>query len=108
MVPRWPAAAAIGQAMADLESDERLTMATRVLGGTRLAKLAGLQLAHFGEFDFATVARAEGLRELHRRHDEVFRQRSKLDAAAIDKALDEIVGWVISSKVVADERRLAH
>jgi hypothetical protein len=104
------AAAAIGQAMGDLESDERLTMATKTLGGHRLAKVAALQLAHFGEFDFAAVARVEGLRELHRRHDVTFQEQSRLDAATIDRGLREILDWVIgiADKVVADERRLAH
>ena len=65
-----------------------------------------------GEIDFAGVARAEGKRELHRRHGVTFRQHygANLDEANLDAALDEIIGWAltIAEKVVADERALAH
>jgi hypothetical protein len=103
------AAAALGQGLADCETGGTMTAATKALGSVRLARVAALQLAHFGEFDFATVARAEGLRELHRRHDGVFREH-KVDGATVGRGLDEIVGWVldISAKVVADERAMTH
>jgi hypothetical protein len=103
------AAAALGQGLADCEGGGTMTKATKMLGSVRLAKVAALQLAHYAEFDFATLARQEGLRELHRRHDGVFRE-AKLDDAMIERGLSEIVGWVIgiSAKVCADERALAH
>jgi hypothetical protein len=106
------AAAAIGQALADSEAGGSMTPATKMLGGSRLARVAELQLAHFGEFDFAAVARVEGKRELHRRHDAIFRQHygAGLDMAKIDMALGEILDWVIgiADRVVADERAISH
>jgi hypothetical protein len=103
------AAAALGQGLADCETGGTMTAATKALGSVRLARVAALQLAHFGEFDFAAVARAEGLRELHRRHGGVFRE-ARLGDAMIAKGLDEILTWVldISAKVCAGERAMTH
>jgi hypothetical protein len=103
------AAAAIGAGLADCEGGGGLSVATKALGSMRLAKLAALHLAHYGEFDFAALAYREGLRELHRRHGDVFRE-AKLDDAMIDRGLREILDWVVSiaDKVVADERAMMH
>jgi hypothetical protein len=94
------------------EAGGRLTPATRTLGGECIGRVCELQLAMLGEIDFGTVARQEGKRVLHQRHSAAFRQHygADLDEAALDAALDEIVGWVISiaERVVADELERAH
>src|SRR6516165_4979118 len=59
------AAAAIGHGLADFEANGQLAPATKMLGGELLARVCELQLAHWGEFDFAIVARTEGKRTLH-------------------------------------------
>jgi hypothetical protein len=92
----------------DFEAGGRLTPATRMLGGERIGLLCELQLAHLGEFDFATTVRREGKRVLHQRHGAAFRQHYGVDLP--EAALDEIIGWLLAivQKVVADERALAH
>jgi hypothetical protein len=101
------AAAVIGRAMVDFEAGGQLTSATRASGGERLARVARLQLDTFGEIDFAAVARAQGKRELWKRHGATLRG---LDEVKLDVAFNEIIGWVlgIADKVVADERARAH
>jgi hypothetical protein len=102
------AAAAISVGLADYEANGLLGPTTRSLAGETLAKVAMLQLHHFGEIDFAAVA-LEARRELHRRHDLTFR-RAGLDAARIEAAFDQLIGWVldIAGKVVADEQARMH
>ena len=104
------AAAAIGPGLADFEANGQLAPATKMLGGELLARVCELQLAHWGEFDFAIVARTEGKRTLHQRNDATFREHygASLDVAKVDKALDEILDWVIgiANKVTAMERAL--
>jgi hypothetical protein len=70
-----------------------------------------LQLGHNG-CDFAAIARTEGRRELWKRNDAAFREHygASFDEAMIDRALDDLIGHVLSitSKVVADERARAN
>jgi hypothetical protein len=104
------AAVVIGQGILDFEVGGALGPRTRAEGGECLARVCKLQLEHFGEIDFAVVARREGKRVLHQRHDATLQAHLRLSAAATDAALDQIIGWVlnITDKVVADERALAH
>lgn len=106
------AAAAIGRAVADYAASGQLAPATKALGGESLARVTMLQLAHSGgDTDFAAVARREGRRVLHQRHDATFRAYgAHLDAATIDRVLGDFIDWVlvISNKVVADERARAN
>jgi hypothetical protein len=84
---------------------------TRQLAGERFAKVCMMQLEHFNE-DFGSVARREGRAELWRRNDAAFRTHygQAFNATAIDRAFDELLDHVltITSKVVADERAMAH
>jgi hypothetical protein len=83
------------------------------LSGERFAEMCLFQLGNpGGERAFVAIARREGKRMLRTHHGATLREHygAKEDTARIDAALDEILGWVldITSRVVADERALAH
>jgi hypothetical protein len=98
-----------GEAMADAAIMICAGVEDRKRTGRGLASVSRvcmLQLGHFGD-DFGSVARAEGRRELYRRYGAALRDRfgAKLNAAALDASLSEILDWVlwITDRVVADE-----
>src|SRR5262245_51753303 len=82
------AAAAVARAMADFSANGIMAPSTRTLGGDCLSRVALLQLAHFGELDFAAVARVAGKRALHQHHDTTLRE-ANLEPAAFDLTFDE-------------------
>jgi hypothetical protein len=104
------AAVTIGQAISDFEVGGTLGLRTRALGGDIIARVCKLQLDHFGEFDFGSVAREAGRRELQQRHAAALRAQLNLSESALDQALDQLVRWVleITTRVVANERARAN
>jgi hypothetical protein len=88
--------------------DGRLTDATRRQVGELFVTLYQLHQATLGELDFNATARTEGKRVLLRRHGAMLSKH--YGAAALDEALDEIVGRPLEvlRKVTAVERARMH
>jgi hypothetical protein len=102
------AAVAIAMGMATFADVGRVTSGVKELGGRAVAKLAMLRLEHFGEFDFDSVARAQGLLVLNQRHRATL--RAHLGPAEVDAAFPELLdhALLISTKVADDERARTH
>jgi hypothetical protein len=85
----------------------RLDPVAKEAGGTKLAKVAMLQLNHeLGDLDFAARARAVAKPLLRAHLDAEFFRRHSPEQG--DAALDELIGSVleIAGKAVTDERAL--
>ena len=108
----------IGQAVADIAcllcaaafefQGGRLAPAIKAEGGSRVARLYELQMAHAGETDFASVARAHGRTALRRFFTlDFYRARGP---GAGEAALDEVVEEVLEilGRVTAFERAMAN
>jgi hypothetical protein len=103
------AATTLSQAMMDYQQTGRLAPATKDAGGSRIAKVAELQLGHeLGDRDFVDKARERGRYELRQCFTAEFYQLHT--PAEVDQALSEIIDSVleITARVVTDERALAH
>jgi hypothetical protein len=102
------AAVVIGGAVADFAMNGQLTAGTKTAGGESLARVAQLQLAHFGnDADFAAIAYREGKRALWRHRG--FREHAtSLDPARREHMFDVFLQGVIeiTTRAVAVERAL--
>jgi hypothetical protein len=103
------AVTALSLAMSDYQRCGMLAPTTREAGGSRIAKVAELQLGHeFGDCDFASRARAAGKATLRQYFNADFYQYTS--PAAVEAELDALITEVlaIAGKVVRDERALAN
>jgi hypothetical protein len=77
--------------------------------GEYLGRVAMLQLEHQGgDADFIALVRSEGKRILRERSMTSFKQHYGTDEATVDRALDEMINWVleIAGNAVAVERAI--
>jgi hypothetical protein len=92
------AVAVIGAGLESGQATGSLTPAIRSLAGEYLGRVAMLQLEHQGgDAGFIALVRSEGKRVLWERCGAGFRAHygASFDEAAIDRALDENIGWVL-------------
>jgi hypothetical protein len=105
------AVAVIGAGIESGQATGGLTAAIRSLAGERLGRVAMLQLEHpDGDADFVAIVRSEGKRVLWERCGAGFRAHygAAFDKAAIDRALDTNISWVleIAGNAVRIERAI--
>jgi hypothetical protein len=103
------AVAVIGAGLEAREAHAGLTPAIRLLAGEHLGRVACLLLEHAqGDANFAVCAHLAGKRVLWGRMNSALREHygARFDEAAIDRALDESIGWVlqITGNAVESER----
>ena len=99
------AATAVARAMMDYDAFGVMDGETKEAGGSRIARVATLQIDHKeGDLDFIARARNAGRRELRQHIDADFHRQHRPEycAAAIDFYLDAV--FEVVAKVVADER----
>jgi hypothetical protein len=99
------AATAVARAMLDYGAFGVMDSETKEAGGSRIARVATLQLDHKeGDLDFIARARNAGRRELRQCIDADFYRQHRPEhcAAAIDFYLDAV--FEVVAKVVEDER----